>query len=325
MAGMGEEVRYLDRSEYPLWDALVEASPQGSVSCLSWWLDAISQKIRVLAYFENGRLIGGVPLHPERMFGLTLFRKPKLTIPWGVVIEPLVGKGTTVVTRQIQILDAIATYLADIKGSIVMSFHPNLQNWLPFRWHGFSVSVGATHLIENLDCVDTVRDGFARNTRRWIAKATDMGMTVEPCSPDEALKLFACSYERQGQRLPYSDDYFGRLYAAAKIHNAGECLAARDRQGQVHAAGFLIWDKRTAYYVASGGDPALRASGAGQLLVWHVLQFAAERAAVFDFGGSSIRSIEEFMRSFGAKQTFYPRVAKFPLLPRLGLAALGKI
>src|SRR6267378_4420755 len=101
---MSTEVRRLDRAEYAKWDALVQASPQGSVSCLSWWLDAVGQNIRVLGYFENGRLVAGVPLHLERMFGMTLYRKPKLTNPWGVVIEPLDGKRTTVVTREMEIL-----------------------------------------------------------------------------------------------------------------------------------------------------------------------------------------------------------------------------
>ena len=322
---MGEEVRYLDRSEYPRWDALVEASPQGSVSCLSWWLDAVSHNTRVLGYFENGRLVAGVPLRRERVLTFSIYRKPKLTHPWGVIVEPLTGKRTTVVTREMRILEALARPLASVKGSVVMSFHPNLQNWLPFLWHGFKVGIGTTYLIENLDCVDKLRDDCMYDVRRRIAKAADSGITVKLCSADEALSLFRRTYHRQGQRLPYSKDYFSGLHAAAKARSAGECFLASDGQGRPHAAAFMAWDTRRAEYVAAGSDPSLRASGAGVLLVWHLLQYAAERVRVFDFNGSSVRPIEQFVRSFGSKQTFYPRVMRFSLLPRIGLAALGKI
>jgi Acetyltransferase (GNAT) domain len=322
---MSAEVRCLDRAEYAKWDALVQASPQGSVSCLSWWLDAVGQNIRVLGYFENGRLVAGVPLHLERMFGMTLYRKPKLTNPWGVVIEPLDGKRTTVVTREMEALEVLAKHLNAIRGSIVMSFHPSLQNWLPFSWHGFNVSVGATHVIEDLDSLDRVRRGFMYDVRRQIAKAIDTGIRVEPCNADEALKLFRATYHRQGQQLPYSGEYFRRLYLAAKSHNAGECFLARDGQGRAHAAAFVVWDKRRAHYVAAGGDPELRSSGAGVVLVWHVLQFAAQHVGLFDFNGSAVRPIEQFVRSFGGRQTYYPRVMRWSLLPRVGLAALRRI
>ena len=53
-------LRYLEPSEYDLWDELVDVSPQGSVFCRSWWLSAVGD-VRVLDGFdarldENARL-----------------------------------------------------------------------------------------------------------------------------------------------------------------------------------------------------------------------------------------------------------------------------
>src|SRR5512133_1127229 len=88
----GRTLRYLLPEEYPRWDELVEASPQGTVLCRSWWLKAASSDIRVLGYFNGGHLVAGIPLHFERRFGVRICRMPKLVHTWGVVMEPPVGK-----------------------------------------------------------------------------------------------------------------------------------------------------------------------------------------------------------------------------------------
>jgi hypothetical protein len=322
---MSGEVHYLDCSDYPKWDSLVQASPQGAVSSLSWWLEALGSNTRVLGYFENGRLVAGIPLHRERMFGVTIYRKPKLTYPWGVIIEPLTGKTSSVTTRKMHILDNLAKSLARIKGSIIVSFHPSLENWLPFYWHGFCVSLGITHVIENLERIDHVRKELTSDARRLISKAIDRGIIVEPCGFQEGMNLFRQSYRKQHRRLPYSDDYFRRLYAAAKAHDAGECFVARDSEGQAHAANFAIWDRERAYGIASGTDLTPGNGSAGTLLMWHMIEFAADRTKSFDFCGTTMPSIEHFLRSFGARQESYPRVLKLSLLPRICWSALRMI
>lgn len=316
------EIRYLGPSEYDRWDDLVTASPQGSVSCLSWWLKAVGDNVRVLGYFENGRLVAGVPLHEERILAARVYRKPKLTYPWGVVMEPLVGKTASVARREMKLLENLAEHMAAIRGSIVMSFHNSLTNWLPFYWHGFTVSMGLSQVID-LDRIDRVKNELQNDARRLIAKASEAGLRVESCNASEALPLLRASYERQKMRLPYSADYFQKLAVASSDKGMGECFVARDSEGRGNAAVFVVWDDKCAYYVAGGGDPRLRNNGAGTLLVWHMIEFAASRTKRFDFGGSSVRAIEHFNRSFGAKQICYPRLMKLSLLPRLAMAARG--
>ena len=51
-------LRYLSGNEYRQWDELVEASPQGSLFCRSWWLKVAAPDIRVLGYFDRGPGVG---------------------------------------------------------------------------------------------------------------------------------------------------------------------------------------------------------------------------------------------------------------------------
>ena len=76
------------------------------------------------------------------------------------------------------------------------------------------------------------------------------------------------SFDRQGLPAPYSLAQFARLDAALAAQRARQLFFAVDAQGRVHSVAYLIWDTTTAYFLLAGDDPALRASGAGMLLVW---------------------------------------------------------
>src|SRR6478672_9716953 len=104
-------LRYLEDGEYPLWDALVDASPQGSVFCRSWWLRALGD-IRLLACFAGSELIAGIPLYFERHFGIPVCTMPKLTQTWGVVMRPPEGKSVVAAAQETKILRTFAAQLS---------------------------------------------------------------------------------------------------------------------------------------------------------------------------------------------------------------------
>jgi hypothetical protein len=114
------------------------------------------------------------------------------------------------------------------------------------------------------------------------------------------------------------------IHQAAQQNDAGECFAARDASGRVHAAAMLVWDRKRAYYLAGGGDPTLRTSGATALLLWRMMQFSSARSAVFAFEGSQIPTVERFFRAFGASQVWYHEISKMPSWLRACLVLAGK-
>jgi Acetyltransferase (GNAT) domain len=316
--------RYLLTTEYPLWDSLVDVSPQGSVFCRSWWLNALGDSVRVLGYFRDGRLVAGIPLYFERRMGITVCTMPKLTQVLGVVIEPTTAKTESVLSREMDILSIFARYLSKER-LFFQAFHPSLQNWLPFYWNGFRQTSRVTYILDDLQSLDSVWAAMHRNIRCEIKKAQKLGIVISPCGAECIFETISKTFCRQHLRLPYSQQYFSSLFNAATQNNTGAGFAARDREGRVHAAAFLIWDHKAAYYLAGGGDPALRSSGATSLLVWNLIQFAARCSTRFDFEGSVIQSVERFFRSFGARQTPYNHITKFPAWARVGLTLSGKI
>ena len=315
-------LRYLKPDEYPLWDALVEESPQGTVFCRSWFLKAAAADIRILACFIGGRLVAGIPLHFERRFGLPFCKMPPLVHTWGIVIAPFTGKQVTVFSREMNVLTLLAKELASQR-FFIQSFHPTQLNWLPFYWNGFRQVTYYTNVIEDLTDIDRIWDEMEGNTRRNIRKAETAGITVVPCDSELATTLSEKTFSHQRKSLPFSRAYVDRLYRAARQHGAGRCFAAVDRSGRPHAASFVVWDRKRAYYVAGGADPDVRSSGAQSLLLWHFLKFVSSETAAFDFAGSVVEHIERFFSGFGAKLVPYNRIMKLPRPMWASLALMG--
>jgi len=317
-------MRFFTEDEFPAWDRLVDASPQGSLFCNSWWLKAAADDIRVLGYFEHGRLVAGIPLFFKKRLGMPICTMPPLTYTWGVVIENIEGKPIHQKTRQAEILDRFARHLAH-QLYFVQRFHPSVSNWLPFQWQGFRQVSRVTYVIDQLYDLDLVWVGMRENLRREIRKAQKRGMTVVPCKSEVVAENLSKTYARQALSPPREEiDLLSRVFHAARQNAAGECFCAQDVEGRVHAAAMLVWDRKRAYYLAGGADPALRTSGASSLLMWHMIQFAAAHSAIFDFEGSQIPAIERFFRAFGASQVWYQEISRMPRCLRAAFLILGK-
>jgi hypothetical protein len=309
----GKCLRYLRPDEYAMWDALVSVSAQGNVFCRSWWLKALPGDVRILGYFNHGRLVAGIPLSFERRLGLEICILPKLVHTWGVVIGTDEGKNG--ISREMQILKIFAGKLSQQR-VFVQSFHPSLSNWLPFLWNGFRQTTLFSYVLEDLSDIGRLWSEIDSNVRRDIRKAEKNGITIIPCDSDLVAAVARKTFSRQRKTLPYTEDYLRRLSVAAQNNDAGACFVAVDKQGRPHATAFFAWDTKRAYGVAGGADPELRTSGAGPLLHWHILKFCAERTRAFDFSGSMIEGIETFFRGFGGRLVPYNQILKLPLALR---------
>lgn len=321
--GLTGSLRYLRPDELPIWDALVDISPQCSPFSRSWWLEAVGGTVKILGYFKDGNLLGGIPLYSEKRFGVTLYTMPRLTQTLGPILAPASAKQVTASWQEMETLTALAKHLAKYP-IFFQACHPSLQNWSPFYWNGFKQTSRATQIVD-LSAPDKIWDGMSKTARRHIRRAERMGVTVRPCSPDELWQAEEKTFARQHRKVTHSAEYLRELYHSAKNNNAGESFAAVDAQDRIHAAYFVIWDRKRTLGVAAGGDPELRASGAMSLLVWHCIRFAAERTEVFDFGGSVLQPVELFQRSFGAVQVPYIWIMKFPLWLQMYLTLRRKL
>ena len=315
--------RHLEPAEYALWDELVQNSPQGSVFCHSSWLEAVGQ-FRILGYFEEGKLIAGIPLYFERRFGVRICTLPRLTPTLGIVIRELPGNANKLAARHQAIVRAIAKELSEYR-LFFQAMHPSLTDWLPFYWEGFRQTTRYTYVIDDLTDLNKVWNEMNGNTRNHITKAEKAGIRVMPCGIDDVYKCEYESHLKRGTTPRHSQDVLRRIHDAAFQHSAGSCSAAYDRDGQVLAAFFLAWDNNRTYQLVGGNSTLGRNSSAGFAVIWQEIQSAAKRSRVYDFSGSMMEGVSRFNKGFGTKQVPCHFITKAPPSVYCALQLAGKL
>jgi lipid II:glycine glycyltransferase (peptidoglycan interpeptide bridge formation enzyme) len=287
-----------------------------------WWLDAVAPGAWDAAIVTNdGEIVGRLPYVRMRRFGLTILGQPLLTQFLGPWIKPATGKIHTRLEHEYEILRGLIAALPE-HDVFLQDFHHSITNCLPFYWQGFAQSVRYTYVIEDLNDLDAIWNGFRKTVRAHIRKAEQEVVVRAIDDVEPFLALHRMTYERQGMALPYSADLIRRLDAACSARGVRRILLAEGPDGTPHAAVYLVWDAESAYSLMSGNDPRQRSSGAISLLRWEAIKFAREVTRRFDFEGSMLEPVERFFRAFGGRQIRFARLARGATLKgQLGLMA----
>ncbi|UCH98736.1 MAG: GNAT family N-acetyltransferase [Candidatus Aminicenantes bacterium] len=280
-----------------------------------WWLDAVCVEgpwdAAVVADASNNSVKALLAYYQVKgKLGHLYLTMPRLTQFMGPWIKyPLGQKYTRQLSYEKEVMAALILQLPKFD-SFYQNWHYSITNWLPFYWKGFEQTTGYTYVLEDLTDPDTLFKNFRGNIRQEIRKA-EKQVTVKVDNDIEKFYHMACkTYARQDLTPSLSLELMQRVDEACEQHQCRRVFFAVDSSGQVHASVYMVWDSVSAYYLAGGGDPRLRTSGATSLLMWEAIQFASRVTKKFDFEGSMIQPIERFFSSFGAKQKPYFQVSK---------------
>ncbi len=287
-----------------------------------WWLDAVApNQWNAVEIEKDGVIVARLPYVVKNRMGLTLFTMPRLTPSLGPWLRDSTAKYSKQLAQQKDLYTALIEKLPP-HDFFCLNFHHSMTNWQPFYWQGFSQTTFYSYVLENLQDLDLVWNGFQENIRREIRKAKKQAIVRTDLDVDRFLDINLLTFERQGKKLPYSRELVHRLDRACVKNQARKIFFAEDPQGRIHSAIYMIWDRNSAYYLMGGSDPELRTSGAASLLMWEAIQFAATVTKKFDFEGSMIEPIEKFVRAFGGRQIPYFKVRKNS--PRMQILLSGR-
>lgn len=283
-----------------------ESAHTHSLFQTAWWLDAVAPGAWDVCTVERGgELVARWPYVRRDRLGLRAVTQPPLTQTLGPWVKTSKGKYETMLSGDHQLIEQLLAALPSCD-VFSQSMDPAVTNPLPFYWHGCQVAPRCTYRLEQLTNLDRVWADFSERSRNAIRKAEKQLIVRDDAAFDDFVALVSKTWQRQGMQSPYARELLERVDRACTERQCRRLLIAEDSTGKQHAAVYIVWDDRTAYYLIGGSDPELRASGANSLLVWHAVRFAAGVTRVFDFEGSMNQGIERFFRSFGARQiTFY--------------------
>jgi len=322
------EIKYLKEDGYEEWDNFVDESPQGCIFCRSWWLKAVcSSGFEILTLRKNGKIIAGMPFYSKIIIRQKFVHMPRFTQTLGVLLAPpSTEKYEKRLSEEMYILDILAENTPKFN-YFSMNFHYNFTNWLPFYWAGYDQTTAYTYVIEDSTDLKKVFSDFNYSKKKNIKKAEQLVIVRSDLSSKDFYSHHSLTLRKQGEFISYDYDLFKRIYDTVYKHSAGKTLYAIDKQSNIHAAIFVVFDKKSAYYLISTIDPDYRNSGAATLLLRDAMAYVSQYTKRFDFEGSMIRGVENSFRKFGAIQKPYFIISRnncsLPIKILLRLRSLG--
>ena len=293
------------------WDRFVDESPQGCIFCRSWWLEAVCPNgFEILTLRKGGKIVAGMPMVISRKWGYTTVHMPQLTQTLGALLAPSNRKTYEGrLSHEMDLLESLVEAMPKFDHFSV-NFHYNFTNWLPFYWAGYKQTTRYTYVLPDLTDLDRVFSGFAHMKRKNIKKAEKLVEVREDLSAEDFYANHLMTLRKQGKVISYSYELFKRIYDATYGNCSGKTWYAVDSQQNMHAAIFVVFDHKSAYYLISSIDPDYRNSGAVTLLLRDAIAYVSQYTKRFDFEGSMIRGVEFSFRKFGAIQTPYFNISK---------------
>lgn len=284
-----------------------------------WWLDAVCGDsiwdVVILEKMEGGekKIIAALPY----VLNITkvVFRRiatPQLTQfigPWIKYPDNL--KYEKMLAYEKEVIGELLKGLPQVD-FIQMKMSYKYKNWLPFYWKGFSAVPGYTYVIENINNVEDLESTFSHAKRKNVKRALKSNLTVRfDLSAKDFYDNHKFTLKKQGAEIAYSYELFEKIVKSAYLNNAGKTIFASDKEGNIHAALFVIWDNESAYDLVSTIDPDFRWSGAATLLIREIIRYVNKQGVKkFDFEGSMIEGVENSFRQFGTVQKIYFQIEK---------------
>lgn len=293
-----------DKQQYRLLCQTEESIP---IYSRDWWLDIVCGANNwnvLLATKKSGEIVSALPYFEPCPGIITM---PFYTQTMGPWFSPEHEKDTyrKKVTQRQDILKLFAKEL-DKTTFFHQNFSHDITDWLPFHWAGYKQSTRYTYIMCDIKEHEPLWMAMSSNIRRNITKAKEKNkITVRRNIPvEDFLKVQSLTFKRQNLNSPKGESILIKLINESRKRNQGDIWGGYDEEGKLHAAAFIVWQQSSAYYIAGGGNPQLRDSGAHALILWTAIKELSAITDQFDFEGSMIPGVERFFREFGAKQ--YP-------------------
>jgi hypothetical protein len=279
----------------------------------AWWLDAVCSPHEwdVILFEEHGIIEAALPYQLSRKWGIRFVINPSLTQGTGMWYRKYEGESEQ--DRLSREKKAAAHVVAELKrlklAFFMQHFSPDITNWLPFYWSGFSQTTRYTYRIPDISNPQSCLEAMSYAKQKQIRKAEALSVTTS-ITADAFYRHHELSLHAKGKKIFYPKELLQRIYDAASARNQLLVIGLQDAQGALHAALWIVYDGHCAYNLISSIAPEYASSGASSRVVYEALNHLKDKCRTFDFEGSMDEGIENSFRQFGALQTPYFRVSK---------------
>ena len=282
-----------------------------------WWLGIVTGgNYGVVESTINGELVGRLPYFLKKKCGLSYSLMPPMTHFLGPAIIQSAGQPATQFLRRATIIHDL---LSKLPNASIYRYkcHRDISDVIAFQQKGFLTNVQFTYEIlpQPLD----VLWGNMRSKKRKKIRAAGNHLAVSILNDtNEFWEFYDRNLHKKNIKNLCNKAICFPLIEECLRKKRGCIYAARDKNNQLVAAIFCIWDATTSFYFMSSRIDAAH-DGAISLLTWEAMKDAAHHGLIFDFDGLNSASSVLFFTEFGG--TISPRyiVTKQTLLGGIAL------
>ena len=279
-----------------------------------WWIDTVTngEWDVVFSYTKDGKIRGAMPFYKSKLGKFfNIIKMPKQTQVMGYWLDyPKNQKLTSKYSFEKEVIAELIDRLPKVD-YFMQRFHYSMDNWLPFYWKGYKQTTQYTYILDLNENLEKIFSNFRSNIKSDIRKAEKNVNVVIENDIKRFYEINTLTFQRQNMKIKYSFEFLNKLHQEIQKRGCGRIYFAKDEEENIHSAIYIVWDKKSAYYMWGGGDTKYRNSGATSFLMWQAIKDMHKIVTKFDFEGSMIEPVERFVRSFGAKRTPYNRVWKY--------------
>jgi len=303
----------IEQHDDAAWDALVDASPQGTVFARAAFLQALGAPVRRFAIASQGKpqalVVGVENADGTRLGGYDY--TPYLGILFLNSEDELARQR---VLDEYRLTEFAVQQLTARYAALALPLSWKVTDVRPFLWHNYHApELGTFQLLPRytalLDLNGIDSETFPAQVRacrrQELRKAAAFTVSDAP-DVETFLALYAQTFARQDIALPQAQlALVRRITESALAQGYGRLSGCATPQGMA-AMTLFLFDRRRAYYLFAANDPAQRNSGAATRLMFENIAYAKARGmAEFDFVGANSPQRADFKLSFNPELKLY--------------------
>lgn len=292
------------------WDRFVITSPQGSFYCLSGYLDIISPGWQAIVYVKNGEMVAVMPLLVKKKFGLNYATQGVPAKYWGILLNlENFDNYYQEYSFKREVVQQMIKALPKNLISFTTSFHYNFDYFLPFYWNRFQLHPQYVYQLPLNTSEEIIFSNFRKSLRSKLRKVDEQFSCKKTRDASNLINLF----KKQAENKKVLQKYQSRLQHLSAFlveKNMGEIIEIYDEQDKIISATFFVHFGNITTLLFSGRNENPTYDGAKALNVWEGIKSAIAKSNLFDFAGSKIPGVENFIRGFGAKPVLFMMVSK---------------
>lgn len=283
------------------WDACIQGSFNGNIYAYSWFLDIVAGEWDALIQGDYERVF---PLTWKKSFGVYHLYQPFFTQQLGIYSK-------NILTREVvqDFLDHIPEEYQYIE--IFLNAYNKIDQ------EKYNVQPQVNHELDLIKPYENLHRTYSKNLKRNLKKAEKEKFSVSKnLKPDEVIGLFR---KNRGKNIAHLKEgnykRLSRLLYTCVFKKAAKVYGVYSGNNELLAGAVFVTGNRRAIFLFSGLSEEGKKAGAMPFLIDAFIRDNANTHLTFDFDGSNDPNLARFYKSFGAKETSYPRliINKLPM------------